>query len=118
MKDTIKQLINKIYGYCSKTTCYPKVEHKWSEDNKFYGHCAIVSLIINDYFGGKIVKCKLKEENISHYYNEINGETIDATINQYKYLPTKTNIHYVKRDEILNNSITMERYTKLKNNIE
>lgn len=64
------------------------------------------------------MKCNLKEENISHYYNEINGEYIDATISQYKYLPTKTNIHYVERDEILDNSITMERYTKLKNLIK
>lgn len=118
MKIEMKQYLDKLYKQCSRDTCYPKVASMWSIDNRLYGHCAIVSLIINDYFGGKIIKCKLKEENISHYYNEINGEIIDATINQYKYLPTKMDIHYVEREEILDNPNTMERYIKLKSCIE
>ncbi len=114
----IKQFINRLYEYCKKDTCYPEVAGKWSEDNKFYGHCAIVALIINDYFGGKIVKCKLVEENISHFYNEIDCKIIDATISQYNYLPTKVNIHYVNREEILDNPNTLERYSLLKNRIK
>ena len=114
MKKDFKKFVEKIYNHCSAETCYPKVASDWREDNKFYGHCAVVSLLIQDCFGGKILKCNLQEENISHYYNEIDGKVVDATITQYNYTPTKTNMQYVERNEILNNVNTLKRYETLK----
>lgn len=56
---TIKQIENILLSICSNETCYPLCRDNWSDDNKTLGHCAIVSLLLNDYFGGKIYKIKV-----------------------------------------------------------
>ena len=63
--------INKIQNYLleiySKDTCYPSCRDDWNINNKTLGHCAIVALIINDYFNYDIYKIKV--DGISHYFN-------------------------------------------------
>lgn len=103
------------YSY-SIDTCYFKVVDNWSDANPTIGHCAIVSLIVNDYFGGKIFKCDV--DGIYHYFNIINGDIVDLTKEQFK---TKINYKDRKektREELLNNKDTNERYIKLKKKLE
>ena len=104
-----KILIN-IY---SKETCYPDCKEQWNIDNKTLGHCAIVALLINDYFGGDI--CKIKVNGISHYFNIINDKIIDFTSDQFKVDKIDYSNYVIKtRDEVLNNEDTNERYQLLK----
>jgi hypothetical protein len=112
--EAIVTYIEKIYAACSRETCYPKVAEQWSEENRFWGHCAVVAVILHDKFGGKIYKCRLKEKNESHYYNKINGDLFDPTIKQYDFFPTIKDEQQVSGDDILSDSNTMERYEKLK----
>ena len=103
-----------IYNKCTAETCYEKVRNQWTLDNKFWGHCAVVSLLIQDKFGGQIKKCKLKEENISHYFNFIDGKDYDCTIGQYKNSVTKCDVKLVDRAELLKCDSTKKRYEKLR----
>ena len=38
-------------------TCSPRLREKWNEENPSIGQCAITALIVNDFFGGKIMRC-------------------------------------------------------------
>lgn len=76
--EKIEKILLNVY---SKETCYPKCRDNWNDNNKTLGHCAIVALIINDYFGGKI--CKIKVDGISHYFNVIDNKVVDLTASQF-----------------------------------
>ena len=96
----------------SKDTCYSKVRDKWSRDNKTLGHCAIVALIVNDYFGGDIYKCYVN--NLSHYYNVIDGKLYDLTEKQFGENVNYIDAKKIERDYLLNDNETNYRYKLLK----
>ena len=109
--ETIKSLLLDCY---SKDICYPKVQENWTIENKCFGMCAITALIINDYFGGHI--CKIKVDDISHYFNLINNEIIDLTKSQFSHEPDYTNYELIDRKTILTDNTTA-RYNLLKNRL-
>lgn len=111
----IDNLSRKLYLNYSKDLCYPKIRDKWNENNKYFGMCAITSLIANDYFGGEI--CKIYVNEISHYFNIINNQIIDLTAKQFKDKIDYSNYKIVKRDDILNED-TKQRYNLLKKRLE
>ena len=97
--DKLETILNSLY---SKETCYPECRNQWNDDNKTLGHCAIVALIINDYFGGYI--CKIKVNNISHYFNLIDGEIVDLTSEQFKINDISYANYVIKiREDVLMN---------------
>lgn len=109
---TLELLKNYLYKVYSKDTCYPLCRDDWDDDNPTLGHCAIVSLLVNDYFGGEIYKIKV--DGISHYFNLIDNDIVDFTSNQFN-----KNINYngkIKKDrlEILKDEDTVSRYKMLK----
>lgn len=108
--DKLETILNSLY---SKETCYPECRNRWNDDNKTLGHCAIVALIINDYFGGYI--CKIKVNNISHYFNLIDGEIVDLTSEQFKINDISYANYVIKtREDVLMNEDTKKRYEILK----
>ena len=108
--DKLETILNSLY---SKETCYPECRNQWNDDNKTLGHCAIVALIINDYFGGYI--CKMKVNNISHYFNLIDGEIVDLTSEQFKINDISYANYVIKtREDVLMNEDTKKRYEILK----
>lgn len=54
---------------------------QWTIKNPTKGQCGVTELIVNDYFGGEILKTKVSDR--SHYYNLINGITYDYTASQF-----------------------------------
>jgi uracil-DNA glycosylase family 4 len=121
MENGINNQLNKIIYFLnkswSKDTCYPSMQQEWSEKNKSLGQCAITSLIVNDYFDGDICKCEVN--GISHYFNQINNETIDLTKEQFGSETIKyENIKKKTRNQILDNSDTKNRYEVLKLKLE
>ena len=76
--ENVKKLLLECY---SQDLCYPGVQKYWSEDNKCYGMCTITSLVIFDFFGGRI--CKMRIGDTLHYFNLIDGEIVDITSSQY-----------------------------------
>lgn len=54
----------------------------WSEERPSTGHCAIVSVILRALFGGQIVR-GVSSQGVVHYWNYIDGITLDATRDQF-----------------------------------
>ena len=61
-----------------RETCSPILRNEWNEENPSLGQCAITALIVNDIFGGEIMRCM--SSTVSHYYNLIEGKIVDLTV--------------------------------------
>ncbi len=60
-----------------------KTSSKWTPDNPYSGQCGVTALVINDLFGGCILKTMV--DNQWHYYNKIKGQRCDFTSKQFSF---------------------------------
>jgi len=98
----------------------------WIPENPSWGQCAVTACIVNDYFGGKIVwaNVNMLGQDISHYFNNIDGKEIDLTRKQFSpetAVPQgidKTKKFQTTRDYVLSFEKTAERYALLKSRVE
>lgn len=108
-----------LKNICTQQTSFdPK---GWSSSNPLWGHCAVATLLAQDYFGGQIIRGSLLEDKKykhlnSHYWNRLsNGIEIDFTKDQYSDLSFKDLQPEVREREILLKNIdTLRRYKLLK----
>jgi hypothetical protein len=112
----LKRVLNQCYA---RDTAVPNSQSEWNENNRTLGHCAIVSLIVQDFFPSALIKRTLVNEKISHYFNEIDGEVFDLTAEQF----CNISIPYDKaidrtRDYLIQNDDTNKRYLLLKERVE
>lgn len=96
----------------SKDTCYEPQRHLWSDGNASLGQCYVTTLIVHDFFGGKIMKAK-SSNGISHYWNRINGKDIDLTRDQFPTNERFTDEQVLERVNLLDN----KRYKELKRRV-
>jgi hypothetical protein len=54
---------------------------QWREADPARGQCNVTALLVNELFGGEILKTPLPEGD--HFYNRIGGERIDLTEGQF-----------------------------------
>jgi hypothetical protein len=54
---------------------------KWKEPNPAAGQCSVTALVIQDRFGGRLLKTKAGDA--WHFYNEIGGRVYDFTSSQF-----------------------------------
>ena len=54
----------------------------WTEKNPAQGQCGVTALVINDFYGGEILKTNLSNGQW-HYYNLIDGKRYDFTKSQF-----------------------------------
>ena len=101
--------------------------NNWKNENPAWGQCVPSSLIVNDYLGGKIVWALaiIPEGNeISHYFNEINGEEIDLTRKQFPEgtkIPkgiSRTKQFLSTREYLLSSDAVKSRYMVLKERVQ
>lgn len=73
---TIEQFENIAPQICGRDTAY--WPEKWTSDNPFKDHCAIITLLANNLFGGQIMRAKM-EDGDSHYWNRfpLNGMMVE-----------------------------------------
>lgn len=92
----------------------------WTLDNPLWGHCAVVSLLAQDYFGGTIFRGSLEgiDKYIylrSHYWNSLPEGEIDFTAEQYPDLKFSDLLKGERsREQILSYPDTERRYMLLK----
>jgi hypothetical protein len=60
---------------------------RYTPDNPSRGQCSVTSLVIQDHFGGEIMKTRVG--NIWHFYNKIGDRFFDFTSGQFDH-----KIHY------------------------
>lgn len=112
---TIEELALKLEKAWGKdTSALP--EH-WIPENPAIGQCAVTALIVQDHFGGKLVRAVVN--GVSHYYNELPSETIvDLTFKQFEQTTASVlNICYRERDYVLHYPATCKRYYLLKSRL-
>ena len=105
--------MEEIYKMLEKSwsleTCFPSGQNLWTKENPSFGQCAITALILNDLFGGKIMRCMWG--NNSHYYNFINDELVDFTKDQFiGETPDYKNGEERTREYLLSSEDTKKRY--------
>lgn len=93
----------------------------WTPENPLWGHCAVASVLAQDFFGGELVRYSLEtvkgyEYLKSHYANLLpNGEIVDFTISQYpKNIVEGLAYELRTRERVLSYPDTLRRYELLK----
>lgn len=66
-------------AYNRDTTELPEL---WHPENPSTGQCHVTAILIQQQYGGTIIE-GMTAEGIGHYWNEIDGITIDATRDQF-----------------------------------
>lgn len=91
-----------------------KTSSKWTAENPYKGQCGVTALVINDFFGGQILKTLT--DNQWHFYNRLNGQRIDFTAKQFNSKLEYKDIE-TTRDEALKDTNELQ-YNELKGLME
>jgi hypothetical protein len=59
----------------------PQTAIQWRPDIPALGQCNVTALLVNELFGGRILKTRQRDS--VHYYNEIDGRRYDFTDSQF-----------------------------------
>lgn len=93
---------------------------RWTIERPEVDQCAVTALVLQDYFGGKLLRCETDVG--SHYWNEFeNGIQFDATVKQFEYtgeVPDRSTVITRPRSYLLKNRDTAERYIILKKRVD
>ncbi len=101
-------------------------ENGWTSENPAWGHCAVASLVAQDYIGGELLRYDLKgtafESMRSHYRNRLpSGKIHDFTEEQFQgNTPALPEPVVRAREEVLDPvkyPKTVERYKLLKERV-
>jgi hypothetical protein len=123
---SLQQLTNALHQAWDAHTGYAGVG-KWSPTNPARGQCVTSSLVVQDYFGGDIVRYEVKGDGIdeTHYFNILgDGTIIDTTGSQYttlvtmKLKPVDLGSYATLRDKRLDDEETRACYFLLKSKVE
>lgn len=80
--NTLNDLYSILRICWSKETAYPSCQDEWVPEDPSYGQCAITAMLVYDMFGGSIHRIRVNGGG-THYFNKINGNYIDLTIEQF-----------------------------------
>lgn len=118
--ETPDDLYEALMKCWTRETCTERLRHKWSENNKTAGQCAVTAFLVQDIFGGEIYE--MKTARGLHCYNVIDGVAIDLACEQFgenaKNLVYENNPIQPPRDERMSQPGKKERYELLKQNLE
>ncbi len=107
--DLLKELLLQSW---SKETCMPEKTSLWNENSPSLGQSSITSLIVNDIYGGKIIKFMTPTE--SHYCNLLEDKVVDFTKNQIvRETHELQNWEVIKRENLITDDDTRKRYKEL-----
>ncbi len=96
----------------------------WTPQNPLWGHCAIASLLAQDYFGGTLLRGSLegveKYAHLkSHFWNDLPDGEVDFTAEQYPNLKfSDLSKEARERDRVLRRPENEQRYELLKARLE
>lgn len=87
---------------------------KWTPENPAWGQCGVTALVVQDFFGGKLLRGWIESEEYigSHYWNLLpNGREIDFTWEQFSKDVTRPKGELRSREYVLSYPKTVKRYT-------
>jgi hypothetical protein len=90
---------------------------EWRKDVPSLNQCAITALVVQDIFGGDLLRCPMTNGD-SHYWNRLpDGTEVDLTEEQFGFIearPIKEDTVVRQRDYVLSFPDTLRRYHLLK----
>lgn len=93
---------------------------EWREDIPSLNQCAVTALVVQDYFGGDLLRCPLNDGD-SHYWNNTKGYgELDLTFQQFAITKQFDVGEVIIRDReyVLSFPDTKKRYEILKQRVE
>ena len=117
--NTLDDLYNVLLSCWCRETAYPSCQKDWNENDCSYGQCAITAMLVNDMFGGEIYRIRL-DDGGTHYFNIIDGHTIDLTREQFDLydIPIEySNAEKMAKEYCGKSEDTRKRYELLKTRI-
>lgn len=91
-------------------------DSKWSEDNPALGQCAVTSLVIQDLYGGELLRGRVGDT--SHYWNLLpNGQEVDLTRDQFDSFELEATPITRDRSYVLQFPDTDTRYQTLRQRV-
>ena len=113
----LKQILKEAWCY---QTCNPRLQLYWGEDQPSYGQAEVTALVVNDFFGGRIMRSF--GESGFHHYNEIDGELVDLTSDQFGRfiyrIPNYATGEEITREYLLSNEDIKRRYQLLSSRVD
>lgn len=111
--EDLKKALEKSWS--KETSADPK---NWTPENPAWGQCAITALVIQDYFGGKLLRAAIDKLG-SHYWNQLpDGSEIDLTKSQFPKDIIISTGEIRDRKYVLSYPDTRKRYTLLRLAVE
>ncbi len=115
LKLPLSDFIGHVADFCAKDTSADP--SGWTEDNKTWGHCALVAVLTQELYGGDIWRASLLHIPLlahvrSHYGNWLSGRALlDLTAVQFiPEYPTPLKYELYSREHILGHPKTLARY--------
>lgn len=112
---TLDQLYLQLTRAWSPYTCF--IETDWDDQCPAKGQCAITALVVQDYFGGDLLRT-VPSSGGSHYYNRLpDGTTVDLTRQQFSPTTCFTAPETRTRDYLVGSADTFRRYCLLRDRV-
>ena len=97
-------------AWSSETSADPAT---WTVDNPASGQCAVTSLVVQDAFGGELLRSTVG--GVSHYWNRLpDGTELDLTLEQFGGVRPDEPGEVRARDYVLSFTETARRYALLR----
>ncbi len=119
LEEALQKTLPRFRAAWCPDTASPGDMKRWTPNNPTVGQCAVTALLVQDLFGGKLLR-SVVEGFGSHYYNLLpSGETLDLTHDQFPEGTVVPGGEERDREYVLDspgaiNARTRERYELLK----
>lgn len=106
-----------LFDICDKETSGDS--DNWTAENSLWAHCTVISLLVQDVFGGELLRASLEDTEFadmgSHYWNRLpDGTDVDFTASQFgDSYPENLETEIKKSDYVLSYPETRKRYELL-----
>ena len=112
-----KELYDVLQGAWKKETCAPRMQERWTEENKTLGQCSITAFLVQDLFGGQVYGVLLPDGNY-HCFNVIGKALFDLTSEQFQNQKLEYTLNYPQSREVhFKKEEKYQRYIALKNDV-
>ncbi len=115
----ILKMYARLYSAWCRETCAPRMQDRWSEENRTLGECSVTSFLVQDILGGDVYGTHLPSGDL-HCFNKIDGKFYDFTSAQVDNMGFECdyrsgklqdrNVHFSKTEK-------KERYEMLKRRV-
>ena len=113
--------LNKLKAALLRAWSADTAKGDWTPDCPSLNQCAVTALVVQDFYGGQLLRC-LTDSGDSHYWNRLpDGRVIDLTEAQFACShdwPNKNSFVIRAREYVLSFPDTLARYELLKKRVD